>query len=219
MTINCGTAWYTPVCGGFDPTKVGTTGTGGWVLNTPYQGTLTITPGGNGSNIRSAITRTDKRYWELVCLTGTLNSGGFICIGVLPTTGPTGGVPIGSNGAMIPGVALTCTYTNNTSDTGQVISAGGVVIAASTALRVADGYVVGVHADCSTGKVWIDINGVQIQGNPAAGTLPLVTLGAGNYCVGIGVNTNGSGNLYCQGNFLTGSTVRTPASGFSCWDD
>lgn len=219
MSINCGPAWYAPVCGGFDQTKVGTTTTGGWVLNTPYQGTLAITPGGNGSNIRSAITRTDKRYWELVCLTGQLNSGGLICIGILPTTGPTGGTPIGSVGAMIPGVALTCAYTNNPSDMGQVISAGGVVIAASTALRVADGYVVGVHSDCSTGKVWIDINGAQIQGNPASGTSPLVTLGAGNYCVGIGLNTNGSGAFYCQGNFLTGSTVRAPASGFSCWDD
>ena len=208
MTINCGPAWYAPVCGEFDQTNYAfTPGVHGWQFPVdPYDGVyFSVISQGTSDNIRSAIGRADKRYFECTVDTAATLTTLPIIVGVV--------LAGSSNVAPRVGTATgTCGYRSTDGD----VLAGGAVVA--TYLTYMAGNTGMMAIDGATGKIWFGLDGAW-NGNPSAGTGQAATLGAATYFAAVGVDDQGQSSLTVTGRFLTGSTLFTPPSGFSCWDD
>lgn len=100
------------------------------------------------------------------------------------------------------------------------VKIGGSVVA--TIPTISAGQVLMLAVDCTTGKVWLGVNGTWTSGDPALGTSPLFTQHFFGYqlCVGVDVTTAGSDlDATCVVSAKSSTVSFAAPVGFTCWDD
>jgi len=162
----------------------------GYLLNefdsenaTVVNGGRTLTdqgPGGAGvARANRALPPTGKFYWEV-----TIDTGGTVTVGACSPTYDITGTTVYFGEDTLDGWSYT-------GSNGRVYVNGTLTTGFATTVT---GDVVGCAYDADAGSAWISINGVQIQGDPDAGTSPPIT-GVGTWRTFIALGVAGIGTV------------------------
>lgn len=163
-------------------------------------GNLTVTraAGGGAESLRGTLSRTGKRYFEIVVTA----SGSDASPAIANTTASLSAyLGVDTNGV--------CLYGAN----GQVLYNGGVLLA--TGSPIAIGEVVGFAYNSTAGLLWVYRGGVLQNGDPVAGTggLSVPGIGAAPF-IGLWSGSTATATMRA----LAASFSGTPPTGFAAWD-